>query len=121
MGMLTLVHLSTTTAADGSATVKSCRALNGLLHAVRENKGTLADGVDLTLSVVQSDGAKTLLTITNGNTDGQWFNPRANSCSVAGVAGTDQLIAMPVVGTLQLAIAQGGNGGIGGLDVFVME
>ncbi len=121
MGMFTVIPLIGTCSAGGAATVKATKSVNGLLYGIHEDKGTLADGVDLTLAVIQSEEPKTIITLTNANTDNNALYPRDSSCGDTGTSNSDNLIMKAVVGTLQLTIAQGGDGGIGGLYAYVIE
>jgi hypothetical protein len=123
-GVISVIPLIGTTGSGGSAgvaTIKAARAVNGLLYGVIEDKGDLEDGVDLTLSVVNSETAVTLLTLTDANTDQAQFYPRGNSCGATGASNADGLIMLPVVGVLQLAVAQGGTTKTGGVYALVME
>ena len=121
MGTFTVIPLVGTCSTGGDLVVKSTRSVNGMLYGIHEDKGTLASGVDMTLAVIQSEMPKTLLTLTNADTDNNAFYPRASSCGATGSATTDSLIMVPIVGTLQLTIAEGGSAGIGGLYVYVVE
>jgi hypothetical protein len=116
-----VIPLVGTTNGSGGATVKATRSVNGLLWGFIEDKGDLADGVDFTLSVVNSEAAITLLTLTNANTDGAEFYPRGSSCNATGVSTSDNMIMKPVVGVLQCVIAQGGATKTGGMNALVLE
>jgi len=120
--MFTVIPLIGTTDGSGTTlTVTATRAVNGLLYGIHEDKGTLSDGVDLTLAVIQSEEPKTIITLTDANTDNNALYPRSSSCGDTGVSNSDNLIMKAVVGTLQLTIAQGGNSHKGGVYVYVME
>jgi hypothetical protein len=120
MGLFRIVPLIATTDGDGAATVTSSE-VNGLLYGVHEDKGTLSNGVDLTLAVVNSEKPYTLLTLTNADTDNTELFPRVSSCGNTGTVGTDQLIMLPVTGQLKLTIAQGGAAHTGGLYAWILE
>lgn len=119
--MFTMVTLVGTTDGNGDAIVTSTRAVNGLFYGLIEDKGTLSDGVDLTLASVQGETAITLLTLTNANTDQAEYYPRASSCGNTGTSNSDSMIMQPVVGHLRLTIAQGGATHTGGVYAFVLE
>lgn len=119
--MFIRIKLIGTTAADGSATVTATRSVNGLLYGLHEDKGTLADGVDFTLAVVLSEAVQTVITLTNANTDNQMFFPRLDSCSVTGTALSQNMTMIPIMGTLRLTIAQGGDTKTGGMYAYVLE
>ena len=119
--LFTVVPLIGTTAANGTATVVAPFAVNGMLYAIHEDKGSLDDGVDFTLSIVRSEMVQTVLTLANANTDNTIWAPRIDSVSQAGAALSQNNIPIPVVGVFSLAIAQGGNVKRGGLYAFVIE
>jgi hypothetical protein len=116
-----LIPLIGTTDSSGAATITSSRAVNGLLFGFYEDKGTLADGVDFTITVINSEMICTILTLTNANTDQSWYFPRGSSCDSTGTSTVDNQILIPVNGKLQCVIAQGGNTFTGGMYAFVME
>jgi hypothetical protein len=116
-----VIPLIGTTNSSGAATIKATRSVNGLLWGFIEDKGTLVDGVDFTLSVVNSEAAITLLTLTNANTDGAEFYPRGSSCGATGTSNNDNMVMKPVVGVLQCVIAQGGDTFTGGMYALVLE
>ena len=117
----TVVPLIGTTNSSGDKVVVAAREVNGFLHSVHEDKGTLADGVDMTLAVIRSEMVQTVLTLTDANTDNKIFIPRIDSCGVTGAALTKNDSMIPVVGTLQLTIAQGGDTRLGGLYAYIIE
>jgi hypothetical protein len=121
MAMFTAIRLYGTCDSNGALVVKADRSVNGLLYGIHQDNGTLAAGVDFTVAVVQSEMLKTIITLTDANTDNTAYYPRSSSCGATGTSNSDNLIMMAVVGTLQLTIAQGGNAGKGGLYVFIIE
>lgn len=121
MAWFSVIHLSGATDTNGAAVNKASQSVNGLLYSVRVDKGTLANGADHTLAVVNSEFTKTILTLTDADTDDTEYFPRASSCGSTGTVSTDQNLMIPVVGVLQDTIAQGGSTKTGGLWVTVME
>lgn len=119
--MLTLVTLSITTAADGSATVKSAQAYNGLLYGLKYVPGTLATGADLTIGVTQSEYDATILTITDAGTSEVSWYPRNSTCGATGTSNSDALVYPPVVGHVQVVVAQGGNATSGTLYAYILD
>lgn len=120
MGMV-IVPLIGVTASGGTATIRSDRALDGFLWGLQRYKGTHDDGADLTLTVVNSNFTKTIITLTNADTDAAEWYPRASSCGATGTSNSDNMILIPVIGHLQLAVAQGGNAKTGGLYAIILE
>lgn len=120
---LVSVILVGTTAGGGSVTVTDTKSRTGLLYAAEWIDGTLADGVDATLTVqnTESGVVTTLLTLTNANDDA-WYHVRhlvhdETGTALTGTAGGDRV--MPVInGTLQLAITSGGATNTGGCIVY---
>lgn len=119
--MFTVVALIGTTNSSGDKVLQSTQAVNGLLFGIHEAKGSLVDGVDMTLTVVNSNFTKTILTLTNANTDHTEYFPRCNTSGPTGTANSDNMLPHPVVGKLQLTIAQGGDTKTGGLYAYVVE
>ncbi len=107
---------------NGAATVKHSETLvNGYLEEMQYVPGTLDTGADLTISVVSSKVTKTLLTLTNAGTSTLILYPRGSACGATGTVGADGMQHIPVVGKLQVVVAQGGNGGAGALYCTVLE
>lgn len=121
MGDFLILPLIGTTSGAGAATIKADHAVNGVLYGVIEDKGTFDNGVDLTLSVVNSELAITLLTLTNADTDQAQYYPRTASCGATGTANVDTNIMLPVVGVLQVVVAQGGATKTGGLYAIILQ
>ncbi len=126
MGRLVDVRLDVTTDTNGDGSLVASRALVGRLYAVDLIDGTYDDGVDATLSCINTPSgvARDLLVIANYNTD-QTLYPRtllhgdSNGAALTGTAGGDR--DMPLVnGTLKLVIAQGGNTKTGGVIAYVL-
>lgn len=119
--MFTIVPLIGTTDSDGAAVIQAAHAVNGLLFGFIEDKGSFDDGVDLTLAVVNSEFTATIITLTNADTDNQAFFPRTDSCGNTGTALIQNQMAYPVVGKLQLTVAQGGDTKTGGIYAWILE
>jgi len=124
--MLKSIKLTGTTSAGGAVTITATRSILARLYAVEWIDGTFDDGVDGTLSFVQSESEvdTTLLTLTDANSDA-WYYPRAlvhdaSGTALTGTAGGDR--TLPVInGTLKLVIAQGGNAKTGGCIVYYCD
>lgn len=126
MGKLVDVRLEVTTDGAGAGTATATRALTGRLYAVDMIDGTLEDGVDATLSVINSPSGvdRNVLVFANFNSD-QTVYPRTllhgdgDGAALTGTAGGDR--DMPLVnGTLKLTIASGGATKTGGLIAYVL-
>ena len=127
MSKLLPVKLEGTTDASGDATITSEASYNGLLHSVQWIDGDFADGVDGTFTVTNSDAEVnyTVLTLTDANDDAMYY-PRAQVQDLTGAGitydGTNEVhgVMPPVVGKLQLVIAQGGDTKTGGAVAFLL-
>lgn len=108
------VHLTGTTASDGTLTVNASVSINGALFAIEWIDGTFDDGVDAVISIqsTPSGVAKTLLTLTNANDDA-WYNVRESEHDTTGTAGTGKCYPV-VIGTPRLVVTSGGNAKTGG-------
>jgi len=109
-----------TTSAGGDATINDTMAIFGLLVAVSWIDGSLADGVDAVLSTQDSEGAQTLLTLTNANNDAVYY-PRHDACSSAGTAQSSNQEFPLLAGTLRLVISSGGSAASGGCIVYYLS
>ena len=124
--MLDEINLIGTTTTAGDATITATRSVLGKLYAVTWIDGTLADGVDGTLSVTsrpESAPDLTLLTLTDANDDAEYM-PREPVHDNTGTAltynSTEGVTDMRVInGTLKLVIASGGDTKIGGMLVYI--
>jgi len=120
--MLHSTKLYVTTDGSGDGTVNDIRALFGFLYAVLWLKDDFANGVDAVLSTQAPGNVKTLLTLTDANTDNAFYYPRdlvhdAAGAALTGTSGGDR--ALPVIdGTLRLVVAQGGATVAGGCIVY---
>lgn len=115
---------STATDGTGSATAGP---YFGRLYAVEWVDGTLVDGVDATLAVVnrQSGTDITLLTLTDANNDAFYY-PRAQVHDNAGGGvtydGVNEVYEMPLVdGVLKCSITSGGSAKTGGMIVYIYD
>lgn len=110
--------------AAGDATATVVGTAFGALVAVGYVPGTLATGVDIT--VTDENGAA-LLTLTNAGLTARYFRPTADITTNAGVAVTDALTATDtnrhifVGGKIKVGAAQGGNLGAGELHLVFDE
>ena len=122
MSLFRVIAFPITTAADGTVTVnQSGTYVNGVLWEVMYVPGTLATGADITITVANSALTRTLLTLTNAGTGTLILYPRGSAAGATGTVGSDGMQFIPVVGKLSVAVAQGGNAGVGNLYITVME
>ncbi|HNT78806.1 MAG TPA: hypothetical protein PKH77_27695 [Anaerolineae bacterium] len=92
-----------------------------LLYAVEWIDGDFADGVDAVLSAetTPSGVARTLLTLTDANSDAWYFPRELEHGNNGAVLSTHTL---PVVhGDLKLTITSGGNAKTGGCIVYLLD
>lgn len=113
------------TSTDDATTVKSQIAADGpyLLHAVEWVDGTLADGVDAVLSLINTPSGvdKTILTLTNADND-LWYYPwTLVSKNDGSTAATDFFAEQVVTGQLKLAVTNGGDAKTGKCLVYLRE
>lgn len=87
-------------AASGTAAFN--QLADGKLYAVYLDYGSVATTTDVDIKL--SDPAVSVLTVTNNATDG-WFFPRSGAVSYT-VAGAKDGESLPVVGPLNLVVAQ---------------
>lgn len=116
-------QIDITTDAAGAATAYSAYTVSGEVKAVVYAKGSLAAGVDLTITGEKS--GISILTITDGNADAQ-YAPRMATHSTAGAAalyaggGSAVLGCIPVgLERIKVVVAQGGNTLSGTLHVYI--
>jgi len=113
---------------SGGVTITSTEVVNGFLYKVKWVDGDLVDAVTGALSVVETpEGVdEPLLTLSNPNANADKnYYPRdvvhsATGSALTGTAGGDRIEPL-VVGKLELVIASGGNGKIGGCVVYIRE
>ena len=118
--MIRNIKLSVTTDADGAATAQATTPVLGYLEAVEWVDGSLADGVDATVSVVSTSSGidQTLLTLTDANDDAFYY-PRAIIHNATGGTVTGEYTEYLVDGYLKLTVAQGGSVKAGNAIVYV--
>lgn len=112
---------------DGSGVVTAAVAGTafGRLVGVAYKPGTLATGVDIT--VTDSDSGASLLVLTDAGLTARYFRPTAVVTSNVGVAVTAAATATNVdrdiylCGKVKIAVAQGGAAGAGELDLIIDE
>lgn len=118
-----IIPLMVTTNAAGAGTVTAARDVDvdtgKVLLAVEWVKGTFANGVDPTLSVVNtlSGVDRTLLTLTNADVNG-WYAPQVPMHSTTGSVLTSY-VQQIVNGDLRLVVAAGGSVVTGGAYVYL--
>lgn len=107
----TRLHSATiTTAADGSGS--ATLSVNGLIESIRYVKTDYTDGVDFTIT--NAETGETLWTESNVNAS-KSCRPRGATHSTAGVAslyaagGTAVEDMIAIAGTINIAVAAGGN------------
>jgi hypothetical protein len=116
-----------TTAADGSATARTGKSVNGRVLEVRYDRGDIATGADFTIT--GNTSGKAVLTITNGGTADISWQPRQ---VIHPVANTGAGSALTYDGTneiyepiwlsdeeIKVVVAQGGNATSGTLTFIV--
>jgi len=122
--MFSSAKASITTDASGNANVEIApsinRGLNGFLVCLKYAPGTIDAGADLVIT-----GAKSgipILTITNAGASTVFYYPRALLNAVAdGAVATNPSEFIPIKDEpIQVAVAQGGSGGIGSIEATVM-
>lgn len=96
------------------------RKPNGLLVCLKYSPGTIATGADLTITGETS--AIPILTVTNAGTGDVFYYPRALSNAVADAsAGSGNTEFIPIKDErIKVAVAQGGNGGVGEIEATLM-
>lgn len=118
--------LKITTIADGSSTVTTEGPVHGVLYAVETVDGDLADGVDTTLTYISPSGVtKTLLTLTDWNTDATYYpgeQVHGNTGAALTLDGTRIAFDKPIIsGIVTATTAQGGNVKSGAIILYVEE
>jgi len=119
------MRLYGTCSALGALTVTGERAISGMLYAVKYLDTSFAATADIVISSTSADGLNTnLLTITDGTASAMYY-PRHVVHSEAGAAltgtsGGDR--ALPLIeGIPQMVVADGGDGGVGGVILYWLE
>jgi len=92
--------------------------LEGLLHAIYADKGTLAATTDITIT--EAETAAPILTITNLAANLRYM-PRDDVHTLAGAVQTQADERIPVSGDVRIVVAQGGAGTAGTLYFYVEE
>lgn len=111
--------------ASGDASITVIGSAFGRVVAVGYAPGTLATGVDIT--VTDSDSGAALFVLTNAGVTARYFRPTAVVTDNVGVAVTAATTAVDVnrdvfvAGNIKITAAQGGNLGAGSLSVIVQE
>lgn len=129
MERLKSLKLTVTTNASGDGSATSTQTICGLLYAIEWSDGNFDDGVDLTLSVIETalndTDSATVVTLTDANA-GKYYYPRAlvhdasGGTALTGTAGGDR--AMPVIcGRPKATIAQDGNAKTGSFIIYYFD
>jgi uncharacterized membrane protein len=111
--------------ASGVATATKVGTAFGRLVGISYAPGTLATGVDITIS--DSDSGAAIVTLTDVGTSARFLRPSTNVTDNTGTAVAAATTAVDVnrdiyvAGVLKVAAAQGGNLGSGTLRLFVEE
>lgn len=115
--MIVEVTATITTDASGDATVYLGSRLRGRVHAIKYIKGTLDAGTDLVITGETSGVA----ILTDSPAADEWLYPRAFANAVTtGAAGTVAQEPVHVLNErIKVVVAQGGNGGVGSISVFI--
>jgi hypothetical protein len=119
--MIDSIDLRGTTDASGDVTVTASRPVYGLLYAVDWEDGDLADGVDGTITVTNTDTGVdvTVLTLTDANDDARHYVRTLEADNTAAALTT---YTYPLInGDLKLVIASGGNAKTGGAIVHIIS
>lgn len=112
------------TDASGDATVYLThgisRKLNGFLCELKYTPGTIATGADLTIT---TESGRPIMTQTDAGTVAVWYMPRALLNAVAdGAASTNSSEFIPIKDErIKVVVAQGGNGGVGSIEVILIN
>jgi len=119
------MRLYGTCSALGALTVTGERSISGLLVAIKYLDTSFAEGADIVISTTSADGLNTnLLTITDGDASATYY-PRhvvhsEAGAALTGTAGGDR--TMPLLeGVPKMVVADGGNGGVGGVILYWLE
>lgn len=117
--------LEATTDGAGAATENAARPISGQLYAVEWVIGTMATGVDVTLSEQSrpSGVARTLLTLTNADANAIYY-PRylvhgETGTALTGTSGGDRVMAY-LMGTPRVVIASGGDTKTGSIVLYYL-
>ena len=119
------INVAITVDASGNATATDLPEVFGNLVAVGYTPGTLATGVDITITD-KTSGA-TVFSLTNAGTSPRYFRPTNDITTNVGVAVTDGANNpntnrdIFLGGKLQIAVAQGGVSTSGALQLVVDE
>lgn len=121
------IDVDFTTAADGSATVRSGEPTNGRILEVRYDYGDAATGADFTIT--GNSSGKAVLTITNGGTSDVSWQPRQVVHPVANTGagtaltydGTNEIYEPIWLGAeeIKVVVASGGNAKTGQLEFII--
>jgi hypothetical protein len=122
--MINKIRLYGTASALGALTVNGERSISGRIYKIVWLSGTFVDDVDAVISVINDDGNETILTLTDANSDANYY-PRtlvhdATGTALTGTSGGDR--EMPfVVGRPRLVVSDGGDSKTGGCIIYYFE
>jgi hypothetical protein len=120
--MFRVVKIPIVVSALGAVTVaQSDGSVNGFLWEVTYIPGDLDTGTHVTINVINSNQVKTILTLSDLGTSNVILYPRVNGCGNTGAAGTDGVQLIPVVGSFQLVVINGGVSMSGAMYLTVLE
>lgn len=106
-------HIAVTVAGNAgsaSGSAKSGKPVSGILLGVYVDYVSQPATCDVTIAT-ESAPVKTLLTLTNANTDG-WFYPRYLAHGSTGTVSTTDLVYHPVNDYVVVTVAQGDAGSV---------
>lgn len=103
---------------SGDASDQKVGPLNGLIHSIYADNGTLAATADITIT--EAETGAPVLTITNLAADLR-YQPRDDVHSIVGAVATQADERIPIAGELRIVVAQGGAGNSGTLYIYVEE
>jgi hypothetical protein len=119
--MIATRRINLTTDASGDVTGYSDSVSGGgFLYAVQLIDGTLADGVDITLTAEHADLSIPLLVAADWNTDKMVYPRVLQNLNTDGTALTTHTMPL-VVGRIKAVIAQGGNAASGALVCYITD
>ncbi len=118
---MSVIRFDVVTNGSGAYVGTSVVSNPALLYGLDWVDGTLDDGVDATLTLVQpapGDATKTLLTLTDANSDAT-YKPRVVEHDAVGAALATRTLPL-VHGTLTLTVGSGGSAKSGAMFVYLI-
>ena len=105
-------------AITGDASDQHVGPLEGLIHAIYADKGTLAATTDITIT--ESETGAPIVTITNLAANLRYM-PRDDVHTIAGAVATQADERIPISGNMHIVVEQGGAGTAGTLYIYVED